>query len=293
MIDNKCIRNSANLVTVFKSTVKHLGSKVIDIRQEAMRTFICMMKAMPNKEFIEASVEFLDSSNWRIREEILNLIIINILNKIDPDFDYQGLIQAMSKLVNDDNPKVRFVAREALAIMAHKGDREKVMDLCGQFIVHNEYCKIDERVNSEGIMTFNEKNLMFEYPKQPIKPRTLEKSKIKVNNSPEGIRNNRVNSKISNNNSAMKNIQPFADQSSPSNFGKTLDKKNKDTMISFDKSDYTDADSMFIKSKNKTAVKARKIRLKSLGTTASPTKPTKRSAIQSVETVYEFPGSNK
>lgn len=142
-------------------------------------------------------------------------------------------------------------------------------------------------------MTFNEKNLMFEYPKQPIKPRTLERSKIKVNNSPEGITSNRINTRISNHKSSTKNMHPLTEQTSPNNFGKTLDKKNKNTMISFDKSDYTDSDSIFVKSKNHTTVKTRKIRLKSLGTNASPTKPTKRSANHSVDTVSDFPASNK
>jgi HEAT repeat protein len=102
---------------------------VLDVRQEAMRTFISIMKAIPNKEFLELSIQFLTSNNWRIREEILNLIIINTLNKIDSDFDYEGVIKAISKLVNDDNAKVRFVSRESLAILANKGDRETVLDL--------------------------------------------------------------------------------------------------------------------------------------------------------------------
>lgn len=129
LVDSGLISENDNLKNIFDSIVKHLGSTVIDIRQEAMRTFISIMKNMDNNFFISTSLQFLTSNNWRIREEILNLIIINLLNKIEVDFDYKSMITHLAKLVNDDNAKVRFVAREALAILANKGDKSKVMEL--------------------------------------------------------------------------------------------------------------------------------------------------------------------
>lgn len=115
------------------------------------------MKQMESKDFIQTSLEFLTSNNWRIKEEVLNLIIVNLLNKIDPEFDYQSFILILSKLSNDEHPKVRFVAKEALTILATKGNKDIVMDLCGKYIVHNEYIKIQDKVHSDSIMTFNEK----------------------------------------------------------------------------------------------------------------------------------------
>ena len=156
-LDTNCIASLVNLQHIFKGWIKHLGSKVGEIRQEAMRMLISLMKGIESSEFIKLSFEYLSSNNWRIREEMLNLIIINIINKIDPEFDYQSFIPILSKLSNDEHPKVRFVAKEALAILATKGNKELVMSLCGQYIVHNEYVKIQEKVVSENSMTFNEK----------------------------------------------------------------------------------------------------------------------------------------
>ena len=156
-LDTNCIVSYANLQHIFRESIKHLGSKAGEVRQEAMRMMISIMKGLDSKEFMQLSLEFLTSNNWRIREEMLNLIIINILNKIDPEFDYYSFIPLLSKLSNDEHPKVRFVAKEALAILATKGNKELVMKLCGQYIVHNEYVKIQEKVITENSVTFNEK----------------------------------------------------------------------------------------------------------------------------------------
>lgn len=271
LIDQKCVNNNGSLHHIYKSIVKHLGSKVLDVRQEAMRTFISIMKAIPNKEFLELSIQFLTSNNWRIREEILNLIIINTLNKIDSDFDYEGVIKAISKLVNDDNAKVRFVSRESLAILANKGDRETVLDLWGQLVVHNEYLKLNDRLWTETIMAFNEKNLMFEYPKQtsqPTQQRALEKSQIKIRHSPGSLhRNRKDNHRFSVRRNIIDELNPQDDDQSVDMLAQTLVKNKKDTMISFQKSDYTEAETLFTKTKS---TQPRKIRLRNVVKVRSP-----------------------
>ena len=109
--------------------VELLGSEVLDIRQEAMRLFISIMKNTNGKEFIENSLEHLDNSIWRIREEMLNLIIICLMRGVAKDLDYETIIAKLANLVADSNPKVRFVAREAIAVLASKGDHDKVIEL--------------------------------------------------------------------------------------------------------------------------------------------------------------------
>lgn len=291
-VDNKCIKNFTNLQEIFKNIVKHLGSKTVDIRQETMRVSLSIMKSMPVADFLDCATEYLSSNNWRIREEILNLIIISIMNKIEPGYDYQTLIFGISKLINDDNPKVRFVAKEALAILANRGDKQKVMDLCGQVIVHNEYLKISERLENNMVLTFNEKNLMFEYPKQPIKPMTLEKTKIKIRESPDARRNNQMVKKLSNRQRMMSQYNPQED-TSPTDYMLNTMEKNKNTMLSFDRSDYTEADSMIVMNKTKKPIIARKIRLKSIPGALSPVKNTKRTHNTSVDQNSNFGNSQK
>lgn len=129
MVDYKCICSQDNLQNLAKTQMNKLGSKDVEIRQEAMRLFISIMKSMSDKDYLSTVIPFLTSHNWRIREEILNLMIINILNKVEEDFDYTTVIIALSRLMNDDNAKVRFVARETLATLATKGDKQKVLEI--------------------------------------------------------------------------------------------------------------------------------------------------------------------
>jgi hypothetical protein len=131
---------------------------------------------MSNKDFIANSINSLSSNNWRTREEVLNLIIINILNKIDPDLDYKSLTTALSKLVHDENPKVRFVAQEAISILARNGDEKKLNLLAQQN--STIATAVQKSSTSNRPLTFNETDLMFEYSK--LKPEIERKVKIKV-----------------------------------------------------------------------------------------------------------------
>lgn len=234
-IESKLVSDKSLLKYIYTSTIKNLGSNIIDVRQESMRLFIAIMKIMNNKQFLSICISNLESTNWRIREEILNLIIINILNKIDPDFDYKSLIIALSKLINDENQKVRFVTHETLALLASKGDQQKVMDLWGQFIVHNEYLKFADKVDNNRAVIFNENSLMFEYPNKTIVDK---KPKVKIRDM-NGIKN-----------VIKANIKHQIIQHEDSlDYATKVSSNNQVTMTSFDKSDYTDKYSTFSKPK--------------------------------------------
>jgi hypothetical protein len=280
VLEGGWISGEDSLEEVFRGVVKYLGGKEVGVRQEAMRVSISVMKRLDKKKFFKVATQFLNSNNWRIREEVLNLMIISMLDSMEGDFDYLEIIKAISKLVNDDNPKVRFVARESLAIMTNKGDRDVVLDLWGQLVVHNEYLKLNERLLNRTIMTFNEKNLMFEYPKQSVQQRTLEKSKIKIRSSPEQLQRNRIfKHHFSLQKSNAEDLNPQGDDQLVDYLTKTIERDRKETMISFDKSEYTEADTTFAKTKNMNH--PRKIKLKGIVKGISPQKLTNRSYFQS------------
>ena len=141
VIDNNCIRNLPNLQFILKGCSAFLGSKVVETRQETMRLFISLMKLIDSKEFIKTIIEYINSDDWKIREEMLNLLIIHILNKIDSSFDYEHVVPILATLTKEENAKIRFIAKEALTILATKGNKSLVMSLWGELIVHNEYIK--------------------------------------------------------------------------------------------------------------------------------------------------------
>ena len=69
---------------------------------------------MKSNELVKTVIEHLNSENWKIREEMLNLLIIHMLKYEKQDFDYQLIVPILAKLCNNDNSKIRFVAKEAL-----------------------------------------------------------------------------------------------------------------------------------------------------------------------------------
>ena len=100
------------------------------------------------------------------------------------------------------------------------------------------------------MVSFNEENLMFEYPKTQIKRKSLEKSKIRIRDSTPGLRNKGMKSKLSyhrkNNNSLyQKEVDRLSGYSN-----KSVTKTRKNTLNSFDKSDYTDAETIVSKQKS-------------------------------------------
>lgn len=76
LVKSKCIQNSESLNILFEKCIPHLGNDKFEVRQEAMRLFITMMKFMPSTKFIQKALGYINCENWRMKEEILNLLII-------------------------------------------------------------------------------------------------------------------------------------------------------------------------------------------------------------------------
>ena len=65
-----------------------------------------------------------NSSNWHIREELLNVFILCFLKSRNfYDFDSMQVIEAFVLLLNDQKDKVRLMAKEALVTYASIGNK--------------------------------------------------------------------------------------------------------------------------------------------------------------------------
>ncbi|CAI2371983.1 unnamed protein product [Moneuplotes crassus] len=201
LVRTKCIQSLDGLTMLFTNCIKFLGEDTFEIRQEAMRLFITMMKSMPSKSFVEQSLSNIISDNWRLKEEIVNLLIICMISDVDKSLDIDKTVESLASLVTDEHSKVRFVAREACAMFAKKGSTEKIMKKLGDTVVHNDYVKINEILEKNYMVTFNENKLMFEYPKKPKPMRKMKLTQAKIKMS--------GNSKIKINLSDTKNQSPI------------------------------------------------------------------------------------
>ena len=81
--------------------------------------------------FIALILPYLNnSSNWHIREELLNLLIKCFLSSVDQnEFDSYQIMDSILQLFNDTKEKIRNLALEAIATFASISDRNRISEV--------------------------------------------------------------------------------------------------------------------------------------------------------------------
>lgn len=129
--------------------MKKLADSKHIIRQEAIRCLFYMneiMKSGNKKEnnFIALILPYLNnSSNWHIREELLNLLIHCFLSSRDQaDFDCYQILDSILQLLNDTKEKIRSLALEAIAAFASIGELKKISEVMFQLNIEKDICEL-------------------------------------------------------------------------------------------------------------------------------------------------------
>lgn len=143
----------------------HLIAKFSDnksiIRQAAIKTILKLMRNLEAPSVLEMCLAYLGDGNARIREEVINLTSTALLTFPNSRFDYKMLIKSLTPSLRDVKPKVKFVAMEAFAIIAHLISPEQTMVLLEEYGLDNESGEllnlrfndpILPQLNSEGII---------------------------------------------------------------------------------------------------------------------------------------------
>jgi hypothetical protein len=81
--------------------------------------------------FVMVMLPYLNSStNWHIREELLNVLIICFLrSKNFYDFDAFQVIEAILALLNDSKERIRLLSLEALSAYSSIGNKFSVKEI--------------------------------------------------------------------------------------------------------------------------------------------------------------------
>ena len=102
--------------------IKKLGDSKNIIRSEAIKALIGIFDIMRHSEksqnnFIALITPYLNnSSNWHIREELLNVLIISFLKaKSLYEFEPYQICDSILRLLNDQKERIQLVAMEAIA----------------------------------------------------------------------------------------------------------------------------------------------------------------------------------
>jgi hypothetical protein len=149
--------------TLANQLVKKLADSNIQIRQLVTKAFLSIMRGRKQSTYISMLAPYLNSSNWHVREEILHLILISILNGIE-DIDYYLVVDSIAKLLDDQKSTVRFTWRETLAALVLKGDQKKVCEILYEKVEKKTYNKLCDRFEIGNWPIFYEESLMFDFP---------------------------------------------------------------------------------------------------------------------------------
>ena len=138
--------------------MKKLADSKNIIRQEAIKCLFFtneIMRHGPKKDnnFIALILPYLNnSSNWHIREELLNLLIKCFLTAADPaEFDSYQILDSIIQLFDDNKEKIRNLALEAVAGYATVIGSQKVSEIMFQLNVSKEFLELVQQRLEEGM----------------------------------------------------------------------------------------------------------------------------------------------
>ena len=133
-----------------------LGDNKIAIRQSAASIYKRILYQVSPNLLFPKLISGLASSNWHIREEVLNVIITAMLNPPKEPFDFLSLAPHIAKLLDDPKTKVRFVATEALVSAVKRCGLENVNRILEPILDESIYRKLQDRFSGNELQIKSE-----------------------------------------------------------------------------------------------------------------------------------------
>lgn len=134
-----------------------LGDSSINIRQNCFRLLLRNLKH--SKELAKELLAGLESDNWHVREETVNLFIAGMLKGLD--FSHVDVCIHLVKLLDDEKSKVRQVAVEALAVIAHVKGKDYLQSKIAPLLDELALKMIENRLEFPSIASLNNDLVSF------------------------------------------------------------------------------------------------------------------------------------
>lgn len=152
----------ADLVPVVQVCINRLGDSKILIRQATFRCLRKILAVVRLGKLLQLMLEALRNQNWHIREEILNVLLACMLT---PDqvhnVDFLELAPSILPLIDDEKPKVRFVAQETLAVLSHVCGKERVVEELTPLLDSCALRSLEEKFNRKSVPIVREDYIEF------------------------------------------------------------------------------------------------------------------------------------
>mmetsp|Transcript_2156 Transcript_2156/g.4433 ORF Transcript_2156/g.4433 Transcript_2156/m.4433 type:complete len:1381 (-) Transcript_2156:85-4227(-) len=118
-----------HLSKLVQRLIEKLGDNKIVVRQANVKVLSKLMQTLTPKPVLEILVRHIRHKNWRVREEIINMIIIASLT-YKKGIDFSTIALDLKEALQDPRARVKSTAVEAIAVI-HSIVGERVMSLLG------------------------------------------------------------------------------------------------------------------------------------------------------------------
>lgn len=118
---------SVDLVLQADRLLPIFGDVNIHVRQVVFRCLRTILREIRIGKLLDVFARSLKAENWHQREEVLKLLIVAMLAVDEAhNIDFLELVPLMTPLMDDETPKVRYVAVEALCALAFISGAQRV-----------------------------------------------------------------------------------------------------------------------------------------------------------------------
>jgi hypothetical protein len=119
-----------HLATLMTHHVAMLGDGKIVLRQAAIKLIIKTMQALTPSPVLELLMsQHYHEGGWRVREEIINVVIVSMSVFSKQAYDFQQLVNDLSPALDDQKSRVKLVALEAFAVIQNLIGEEQLLAL--------------------------------------------------------------------------------------------------------------------------------------------------------------------
>lgn len=112
---------------IMATLVNMLAEPKVVVRHSVVRVINKLMNVLTPGPVLEHLVRSLQHRNWRVREEVINCIILSLSLFPEDQLDMERLASKLASSLTDVKSRVKYVAVEAFAVMSNKIGADKVV----------------------------------------------------------------------------------------------------------------------------------------------------------------------
>eukprot|EP00195_Chlamydomonas_chlamydogama_P001663 CAMPEP_0202916712 /NCGR_PEP_ID=MMETSP1392-20130828/69262_1 /ASSEMBLY_ACC=CAM_ASM_000868 /TAXON_ID=225041 /ORGANISM="Chlamydomonas chlamydogama, Strain SAG 11-48b" /LENGTH=1484 /DNA_ID=CAMNT_0049609237 /DNA_START=160 /DNA_END=4614 /DNA_ORIENTATION=+ len=134
---------------------KFTDSKII-VRSANIKVLKRLMAVASPKQVLDQLTSGLSHSSWRVREEIVNTVIMALLQHNTQDLGYSGVFRMLTTAMNDTKDKVKNTALEAMAVLNNRAGAAEFQQMLARGAVPDaQQSLIKQRLRNPALPSVN------------------------------------------------------------------------------------------------------------------------------------------